>query len=55
MMLKLFSLLFVLLCIGYAQSAPNTLESCQEEKDFKLMLKTRPNLLILFSKSGNSQ
>lgn len=29
----------------------NTLETCQDEKGFKNMLKTRPNLLVLFSKS----
>lgn len=30
----------------------NKLETCQDEKCFKTMLKARPNLLVLFSETG---
>lgn len=43
------------LIVTYAHTAlaavSNNLETCQDEKGFKNMLKTRPNLLVLFSKS----
>ena len=38
------------------QSAKNNnegLETCQDEKCFKNLLKTKPNLLVLFSKSDS--
>jgi hypothetical protein len=57
MKLNYFVQLFVILHF-YADridSATNNiqLESCVEEKDYKNLLKTRPNLLILFTKTGN--
>ena len=44
----------IFLLIGRVELAGSSqaLETCKDEKEFKNMLKTRPNLLILFSKSG---
>jgi hypothetical protein len=56
-MLNLFIKTLFVFCIatGVAQAAvSNQLESCTDEKEFKNLLKTKPNLLILFSKAGKS-
>lgn len=44
----------ILLCVGICQvnAVNSNLEACKDEKEFKNLLKTRPNLLILFSKNG---
>ena len=34
-------------------AAHEALESCEDEKGFKNLLKTKPNLLMLFSKSDS--
>ena len=49
------AVLFIVMSIEIVLSAVNNeaLETCQDEKCFKNMLKTKPNLLILFSKSDN--
>lgn len=43
----------VIMLAGQVQAAvENKLETCEDEKCFKAMLKARPNLLVLFSNSG---
>jgi len=52
----IWSILLVFINIKLVQSASNNnevLETCLDEKCFKNMLKTKPNLLILFSKSDS--
>ena len=52
----IWSILLVFINIKLVQSASNNnevLETCLDEKCFKNMLKTKPNLLVLFSKSDS--
>jgi hypothetical protein len=50
----------ILICIlllgafreGVCFGEKKDLESFEDEKEFKALLKTRPNFLVLFSKSG---
>ena len=48
---KLLISLFILFNKSYAASN-DLIESCEDEKCFKNMLKTKPNMLVVFSKSG---
>lgn len=50
-----FTIIFI--CVGFWQThAVNSIiETCKDEKEFKNLLKTRPNLLILFSKNGKKK
>jgi hypothetical protein len=49
--LTVLSLLII--CSSVASKKSDTdIELCNDEKCFKNLLKTRPNLLVLFSKSG---
>lgn len=44
----------LLLIFEFTSSAANdgNLETCNDEKQFKILIKTKPNLLVLFSKSS---
>lgn len=54
--LELICLVIIAALAGQAKSAvDNKLETCEDEKCFKNLLKTRPNLLVLFSNSGKLQ
>ena len=56
-MLNIFIKTLFVFCVatGVTRAAvSNQLESCTDEKEFKNLLKTKPNLLILFSKAGKS-
>ena len=45
--------IFCYLAANFTESANNNqLETCKDEKEFKNLLKTKPNLLILFGKNG---
>ncbi len=45
--------IFCYLAVNLTESASNNqLETCKDEKEFKNLLKTKPNLLILFGKNG---
>jgi len=49
-----YALVFVCYLVAYlTESASNNqLETCKDEKEYKALLKTKPNLLILFGKDG---
>ena len=51
--LNLFVCLLLLAfeCVHSASNDAN-LETCNDEKQFKTLIKTKPNLLVLFSKSS---
>lgn len=54
--MKLFVLLLVVYLVNRTNAASSDapLETCPDEKCFKNLLKTRPNLLVLFSKSDST-
>ena len=50
--MKYLTLLLALILVAKAKAgSSDPLETCPDEKCFKSLLKTRPNLLVLFSKS----
>lgn len=58
MKFKELSILLVFILGVRIEAAGNAnnqqLETCEDEKGFKNLIKTRPNLLILFSRSGKA-
>jgi hypothetical protein len=53
--LKLLISVLVLCNIANGATNNDLIEGCEDEKGFKNMLKARPNLLVLFSKSGKKK
>ena len=50
--LAVFVCIFLTAQLAHGANAGNGLETCTEEKQFKTLVKTKPNLLIIFSKSS---
>ena len=50
--LKYLAVVFLIVKLTNAATPSSSIESCKDEKELKNLLKTKPNLLILFSKSS---
>jgi hypothetical protein len=50
--LKYLAVVFFMVKLINAATPTSSVESCKDEKELKNLLKTKPNLLILFSKSS---